>query len=133
MIDRNRKPMLTPLEAASDAGFEEACEHRLPKPRVVGSNPIARSSCDAEYVRRPSFGGPFLLMVANVRDEKGCARGLTSFRDFGRQLVAPSSRRFPWIFWFVWPESHHSQSQRNLQRYCDSGKGPVERPQCCAR
>ena len=42
--DPTRKPTLTPQEPALDAGSSEAPDPRLPKPRVVGSNPIARSS-----------------------------------------------------------------------------------------
>ncbi len=43
MDQPTRKPMLTPAKPLIDAGFEEGGEPRLPKPRVVGSNPIARS------------------------------------------------------------------------------------------
>ncbi len=49
-----RKPMLTPLEPAADAGFEGEGEHRFPKPRVAGSNPVARSKPHLERVFNPS-------------------------------------------------------------------------------
>ncbi len=44
-----RKPMLIPAEPASDAGFGGASEHRLPKPRVAGSNPVTRSTNPQVY------------------------------------------------------------------------------------
>ena len=54
MSRSGRKPMLTPPEAAPDAGFEGGSEHRLPKPRAVGSNPIARSNKNTEGRGSPS-------------------------------------------------------------------------------
>jgi hypothetical protein len=49
MDQPSRKPMLTPAEPASDAGFRGAPVHRLPKPRVAGSNPVARSTNPQAY------------------------------------------------------------------------------------
>ncbi len=45
MVDRDRKPMLTPIEPASDAGVGGHREQGPPKPLVGGSIPSGPASC----------------------------------------------------------------------------------------